>query len=870
MRRVIAKPVIRDAFTKHMKPGYLFGVGLAVVALTCVTASQASAQTDSVWVAVGEEYRWGPLPGSFLGTTYRDLWGSTIRLPVLDLKNFAGGLTPLRRGGGNQTRSVRFQGADGHVYAFRSVNKWPALAYHPDLEGSFLARMIQDQVSSLVPGAPIFAAQLGGAVGIPHSVARMFVMPDDPNLGEFRQEFAGMVGTLEEFVDQVDEGQQPFANYTLIAETDAVLDTMRHDSRERVDTRAYLTARLFDLLIGDWDRHAGQWRWARQDRHGVGFWVPIARDRDYAMVDYDGLLLRFVRRIVPNTVGFTETYSDLDGLLMNARELDRRLLSELPKSVWDSTALALQAQIDDAAIDAALHALPGEFVVARGPEWIRILQSRRNQLPSVANGFFARIAEVPTIHATNEEESAEITRFGDGRVLVEVRNAEQNPGAVYYSRIFAPGETVEIRLFLEDGDDRAVVRGEAEEGIVVHIVGGDGDDVLADSSRVSHRGRWTYLHEADNNDEVTGGPQTFIDRRDYTEPDPVLRGLIRVPPKDFATAMSLRPTLGYSSTRGPIIGINWRRTERGFRWEPYHSRLGLTLRYAPRWTAFGLKADGDFYTLNPQVHITGEGLASAIETMRFYGFGNETTQSGRSSNYLVRRRMLSMEGLALHDFSQLVTLGAGAVARYSEYSAAASTPFGRLRPNHPEKVGRVGVQGALQVHDAEPEMDPGQKRLGIEITSAYFPLASTDAGAFGNLEAVAHAAVAVTDSARTRLNFRLGGKTVWGDYPVDEAAFLGGGESVRGFPEWRFAGDSMLFGSAEGITRLLRLPILMNWAVEAIVFGDVGRVFLSGEDSSKWHFTPGVGLGFRALDAAFTVRYAQGDKGRLTVDLGAP
>ncbi len=35
-----------------------------------------------------------------------------------------------------------------------------------------------------------------------------------------------------------------------------------------VDARAYLRARLMDVLIGDWDRHLEQWRWARYENDG--------------------------------------------------------------------------------------------------------------------------------------------------------------------------------------------------------------------------------------------------------------------------------------------------------------------------------------------------------------------------------------------------------------------------------------------------------------------------------------------------------------------------------------------------------------------------------------------------------------------------
>jgi len=71
-------------------------------------------------IALGPLHRW------ILGRHYRDVWTQIIRVERLDLSSFAGGLEPLRTGGGRQTRSLRFRGADGREYAFRSVDKDPS------------------------------------------------------------------------------------------------------------------------------------------------------------------------------------------------------------------------------------------------------------------------------------------------------------------------------------------------------------------------------------------------------------------------------------------------------------------------------------------------------------------------------------------------------------------------------------------------------------------------------------------------------------------------------------------------------------------------------------------------------------------------
>ena len=77
----------------------------------------------TVTVEPGAHYQASGLHRFFIGGTYRDLWTTPIRVPVLDLETFAGGLHSPKLGGGNQTRSLHFTAADGTEYDFRSVDK---------------------------------------------------------------------------------------------------------------------------------------------------------------------------------------------------------------------------------------------------------------------------------------------------------------------------------------------------------------------------------------------------------------------------------------------------------------------------------------------------------------------------------------------------------------------------------------------------------------------------------------------------------------------------------------------------------------------------------------------------------------------------
>ena len=79
--------------------------------------------TDSVTVVEGPRLHPGDFRRWFTGDLYRDLWTTPIRVPVLNLEKYAGGLKPTKSGGGTQTKTLQFDAADGREFVFRTVDK---------------------------------------------------------------------------------------------------------------------------------------------------------------------------------------------------------------------------------------------------------------------------------------------------------------------------------------------------------------------------------------------------------------------------------------------------------------------------------------------------------------------------------------------------------------------------------------------------------------------------------------------------------------------------------------------------------------------------------------------------------------------------
>ena len=420
-----------------------------------------------------------------LGREYRSLWTTPITVPVLDLGSFAGGLRPVSKGGGLQTKSLLLAGADGREFFFRSVDKDPSATLPLELRPTVAGSVVRDQTSSAFPTAPLVVDRLLRAAKIPHGPARLYVLPKDQRLGQFEAQFAGLMGFLE---DRIGGSSGPAAKWggaTEIIGSDSLFARTGSSPDDRVDARALLKARLFDVLIGDWDRHSDQWVWARFSDSVPRVWIPIPRDRDQAFAKYDGLLLSVARTSSPILINFGPKYPYLPGATWNGRDLDRRFLVELEWPEWESAVTALQTSLTDSVIADAVRALPPEHRAIKGEALSKALRQRRDDLPKAAEKYYRLLGEQVDVHATAEPDQARFTRVSkDAAELTLSRSDGRGSSTPYYQRRFDSRTTKEVRVYLGAGDDRLVANGPATGGPQLRALGEEGRDVLVDSSPV--------------------------------------------------------------------------------------------------------------------------------------------------------------------------------------------------------------------------------------------------------------------------------------------------------------------------------------------------------------------------------------------------
>jgi hypothetical protein len=807
-------------------------------------AAQARADTavsgETTEVVPGPQYDTGWLHRLFFGSHYRDLWSTPIEAPVLDMDGFAGGLEVSRRGGGEQTKSLRLEGADGKEYQFRSIDKDPVKTLPLALRTTAAAAIVRDQTSAGHPVSALLAPPILEAAGVLHSTPEIFILPkDDPRLGKFAAEFGGMLGTIEE--RPRDEGAS-FAGATEVISTTRLLEEVEDSPKDQMDARAFLTARLVDVFIGDWDRHADQWRWARFGDTRPHLWRPIPRDRDQAFARYDGILLTVARASTPQLVKFGPAYSGMLGQTWNGRDLDRRFLVPLEWPAWDSVATALQSRLTDEVIETAAARLPPSYLPLDSTRLANALKQRRDELPEAARRYYRHLAAEVDVHGTDRDEVAEVHRV-NGRfaeVSLAVVGESGEVGEPYFRRRFDHEDTKEVRLMLHGGADRVRVWGEGDGGVRIRVLPGKDADQIVDSSR---GGRVTMYTE-EPADTVLPGRNVSVNRKSYAPSDTA--------PRDWGDRWLSLTWLAGGPDIGIFAGTGIQLTRYGFRRDPYAERYRLRAGWSTGANTGRADFSATWIPANSRLRANLFARASGIDVLRFHGFGNEVSAEGPDEFFRVDQIDLTLIPSLTFPVGESAEFSLGPKLRYSD------TDFEEDRFITPAEygAGTFGMLGASGQFRLETQDQPLAATRGLTLTlgGSYFPAALDVEEHFGEAHAEASTFVAATTlPLEPTLALRVGGKRVWGRFPFQEAAYIGDASTVRLGRQNRYAGDASVYAQSELRLFLTKFYFLAPADFGVLGLADVGRVFLDGEESDVWHAAGGGGIWASFLDRAYMV-----------------
>lgn len=342
--------------------------------------------SDSISTSVSNFYDRNLITTTLFGDHYRKLWSKEIKTPVfkgLDTLEFH------KVGGGKQTTSVEMKALDNRHYSFRSIDKDQSRVLPKWLNNSTLRPLLRDQTSALNPYAAPVVAKLSAALNILHTNPIIYVMPFNSQVHDsLKFHLPGAVVILEEELDAKWKDSDRFFRPDDVINTDEMLLAIQN-SKVKLDTLEYVKCRIFDILISDWDRHSGQWKWLVYDTLDYKIIRPFPIDRDMAFCRFDDGWVNSVVVIISNK--FKSFRMGEKSILDGARkitDLDRLLLNSVKEETFRSVAIEIQKVLSDSTIDQAISLYPPEIHKLIAKEQKVTFINRMNHLENAAVQFY--------------------------------------------------------------------------------------------------------------------------------------------------------------------------------------------------------------------------------------------------------------------------------------------------------------------------------------------------------------------------------------------------------------------------------------------------------------------------------------------------
>ena len=485
--------------------------------------SMQSLSKDTV-LRAGAEYTAGGFKRFWMGDLYRDEWVRPVTIPFLNLKSIGGGLMPYAKGGGLQTISLKFKDKNGEKYAFRPLNKSPEKSLTEGVKKTIYKDIVKDLIASQHPYGGLVASKLMDAAGILHAQPTLWVMPNDPALGIYREEFEGKIGTLEQKPKGKSKNYGGFAGADKIVKTSQMLKSLFKDSKNRVDKKAYAIARIFDIWVGDWDRHEDNWIWAKYEKKEGILYVPIPKDRDHIFSNWIGVIPRVATKLSHSISNFEANFDNIAHLSYKSRYLDRQLGSELDKNDWLEACQHIQNVMTDKVIDEALATLPKAIYDLKGDIIKAKLQSRRADLMKGTMQYYKLIAKEVNIVGSNEKEQFNIVRNVDGSVTIKMFDIQTEEAILVFNRTFEPHDVIAsgsvategVNLYGLSGKDIFTINGESNNGsIKIRIIGGDKKDEVKDASSAKLKHPKVEVFDSKNEDDILQSPNIKVKKPTY-------------------------------------------------------------------------------------------------------------------------------------------------------------------------------------------------------------------------------------------------------------------------------------------------------------------------------------------------------------------
>lgn len=792
----------------------------------------------------------------FFGEHYRELYTHQYEFPVLHLDTFKGGVKVMKRGGGNQTSSLRLEATNGQQYAMRALTKDVSrLLPYPFNRLSAAEYIAEDNFLSTHPFAPLSIPILADAAKVYHTNPKLYYIPKQPVLGVHNDVYGDEVYLVEERPDDDWSNEPSFGNSKKIVSTSDTVEELIKNHNNKIDQPWALRSRLFDLIIGDWDRHDDQWRFAKIEKGDIDYYRPIPRDRDQVFSKYDGMVAGIARLTVP----FMRQFNPYSGEIKNmkwhswsSRYYDHSFINELSWEDWKKEAEYLKENITNEIIEEAFEMWPQQAKDLTAEEIKTALRKRRDSIVAFARAFYLLNAEKVDIVGTNDEDGFEVEHLDTERTRVRMYDLEtkDDKRKLVYERTFNASETKELVLYGSSEEDVFEIKGDKNSGILIRIVGGIDEDIVVDETKRS--GKKVRYYDMPNDYKITnkgGIKERATNRRDYNIYD-------RKAWHYEYNYMIPVPVLGYNPDNGFLLGANLLWTTYNFKKSPYAATHQIIGNYAFATQSPEISYQGDFLnTFGDWDLLVDANFRGDKFTLNFFGLGNETQMQPESKDFdfnRVRQSSLNLGASFKYRFSgEDGVFKIGPVVEFNEIEFTEgrflSSEF--ENENAPIFDQRIfgGIKGGLSYQNLD---HPRLAARGLRLSASYaYRNDFNSSEELNSASAKVTVYLPITKDKRFLFATRAGIAQTWGNAPFFYLPNLGGASTLRGYRFNRFYGNTAVYHNTD-----IRFELFKSSNnILPFTFGlhggfDYGRVWLDDEDSDKWHSNYGGGIWLAPVD----------------------
>ncbi|MES1215644.1 MAG: BamA/TamA family outer membrane protein [Bacteroidota bacterium] len=814
------------------------------------SAKATTINTDSFVIQANARYaNSGNWHKKIFGENYRKEWAAKTTVPVIRISEFKGGLTPIERGGGMQSVSLRLADKSGKEWVIRSVNKNPDPLLPEELRQTFARDFLDDAMSAQHPYSALIVPPIADAVNVPHSNPVIGIIASDTALGVYDHLFANTLCLVEE--------REP------LGKSDNTLKMVKNldkDNENSFKAKEFLRARILDMLLGDWDRHADQWRWKNENGSDEKekLYIAVPRDRDQVLHVTQGALPRTASRpwVLPTLQNFDGEIKYPRYSLFKTNFLNARPEFQFSYDQWMKIANDFVKDVTDDTLEAALKRLPASAYNLRHDELLAKLKQRRDNIPAAIDKYYRFASKIVDIHTSDKNEVVEINDATGNALNITI--SRMNKEGVIKDKLmdktYDPALTKEIRIYTGDGNDSVVVNNKSSS-IRLRIIGGEGEkayNIIAADKKIR-------LYDKDSIASYYGDIKRL---RKHLSGDSTNTAF--VPVNLYNSTMPLI-TGGFNLDDGLLLGGGFRHIQQeGFRKKPYSNVQQLLVSVAIATGAFKISYKGDWrHALGKADFILTARALAPNNTENFFGVGNNTEfdKTGDFKKYYRTR-------FSLYYVDPAVKWHSG---KTSIFSIGPSLQYYHF--NEDDNEGRFITNTSL-IHSydsatiAKDKMFTGivmnymkdnRNSKILPSSGGYFSVkiqGYTGLNSYSKSFLQIIPEIAFYKSVGRESNIviadRIGGGISAGKTTFYQSLFLGGQENLLGFRQYRFAGEQMLYNNFEVRIKLAQVgSYILPGQLGLVGFYDVGKVWADGYNSSTIH--QGVGGGFYYAPAQIAV-----------------